>query len=516
MSEPVSTQESPTTRSRIAGEFGTVFALVIWALAVTSLLDRSAYGLTEALARDLLLLWSAADQVPMPIVTLSLPDVRTLFLLPAGVVFSGSLLAAKCVGLLVHLAGVIAIFRWRSRDPANAESALLATGVLLISPLSIHMIDTLDPALFVGLALVLGVWAEHMYHQSRARFGGWYFAQAIVSFLLVDLHPAGLAYPLWLGLRWMRRGTAAGDEDNIIPGRERTHVLIGVALASLLGLFCSGFWPRLGAERNPLLAMGQLLPIDGLPPVVAMILGGAAGALVLALFWFQRRSLREDGLGTVLGFAWLISLISADATTAYLGLLLLLHWGFRSVLDLRLPVGSGFLAQRGIGFAVLIALCSGALISDRSRLEALRGEPVLSAQDDLIDRLARKVQEDNQAEPLKPGLADKETRARTTLRVASQWPGRTMLACRCNALPLPPAMADSGRFAANLAGIRYVIFDPRDPVNRPLVESFAVQGGNLVQTLALERAGVLLAIHAGDAVDHPPPAEPGPPPAPPK
>jgi hypothetical protein len=109
-----------------------------------------------------------------------------------------------------------------------------------------------------------------------------------------------------------------------------------------------------------------------------------------------------------------------------------------------------------------------------------------------------------------PRTVTEEQKARSAPRVASQWPGRTMIACRCSALPLPPASEDETLFLANLKGTQFVVFDPLDPVNRDLSRSFAMLGGARAETLALQPGGVLLQLHPqAQAPDPPPPLAPG-------
>lgn len=80
------------------------------------------------------------------------------------------------------------------------------------------------------------------------------------------------------------------------------------------------------------------------------------------------------------------------------------------------------------------------------------------------------------------------------VRVASQWPGLTMLACRCDALPLPPSAKDSDSLLAMLRGVDYLIFDPRDPGNISLARNLATMDAGKVETVALQQGGVIVAI----------------------
>jgi hypothetical protein len=212
---------------------------------------------------------------------------------------------------------------------------------------------------------------------------------------------------------------------------------------------------------------------------------------------------------------------------------LLLHWGFPLLLRVRVGRAAGLAGQRGVALALLLLLCTAFLVADRARYAALQHAPLLSEQDSLIQVLAADLQQaEQQAQqqakatapaasatpttPQSPGaglvtpeLVTQEQKARSGPRIASQWPGRTMIACRCNTLPLPPASDDPVRFAANLRGIRYVLFDPRDRVNQPLAQNFAQLGGAAAETVALQAGGVLLRLRSDPVAEHAPAPDPG-------
>jgi hypothetical protein len=506
-------ESSEDKRSAATGgvprELWRVAALVAWALAVTALLDRTPYGLDEATARVVLLLWSVSDQVPAPVVTLGVPDFRALFLAPAGVLFSGSLLAAKLCTLLVYLAAVIGLHRWRQRD-GDAEAPLLASGLLLLAPLGVSLIDHLAVGPFLLLCCVLGAWADAIYRETRVRFGGWFFAQLLLCLVLPTLHPAGLALPLVLALSWLRAAPPEAAAASIVPGRERTQVLVGLGAATLCGVLLAGGWPQQTWLGNPLSALSTGIlgfePQSGLGDNLAWLLGGLLALALLATLWWARAGWRSDRLGATLALALGISLFCGDGTWALLALVLLLHWGFPLLLGLRLGRAAGFVGQRGIAFALLLLLSTAFLVADRARFEAQRHETELSAQDRLIRSLAAAVQQDAQraAAAAQPGRVTGEERARSGPRVASQWPGRTMIACRCSTLPLPPASDDPARLAANLRGVRYVIFDPLAPTQRALAQGFAELGGAAAETLSLQSGGVLLKLRGEDVPDKPP------------
>jgi|GEM_PF-277821 len=485
-----------------------VAALVLWALAMTTLLERGPYGLDEATARAVLFLWSIADAVASPIVTLGVPDFRAVYLIPAGVLFSGSLLAAKLCTLVVLLAAVIALFRWR-RQSGDAESPLLASGLMLLCPLVVAAIDTIAIGPFLLLTFALGAWADQGYRASRIRFGGTYFAQLLLCLTAATLHPAGLALPLALALAWLRDRPVPSAGASLVPGSERVQVLAGIGIATLIGVLLAAGWRLQAWLVNPLTGLSGgvfgVRPESSLGDTLSWILGALMLLGWAATLWFVRANLRADRLLATLALGGLIALLAGDATCTLLVLALLLYWGFPLLLRVRVGGAGGFVGQRGVAFALLVVLSTAFLSADRTRYERLQRGAELSAQDRLIDTLASSIQ---QAHPpsAQPGPPTEQDKARSGPRVASQWPGRTTIACRCSVLPLPPGVTDQDLFLSNLRGIDYVLFDPKNPENRVISQNFAVLGGARAETLALQAAGVLLQLHP--APQEPPPGLP--------
>jgi hypothetical protein len=74
--------------------------------------------------------------------------------------------------------------------------------------------------------------------------------------------------------------------------------------------------------------------------------------------------------------------------------------------------------------------------------------------------------------------------------VASPWPARTSIACRCAALPLPPAAKDPESQLALMRGVSYVILaDSLD--SRPLANNFSRLGAR-VEVVSKQPGGVIL------------------------
>jgi hypothetical protein len=505
MTDPaLETDAAPAPRGRstriLPESVWAVIAIVVWALAITTLIDRGPFGLDEASARAILFLWSVSDQVASPIVALGVPDFRAVYLIPAGVPFSGSLLAVKLCTLFVLLTAAIAIFRWRRRT-GDAESPPIACALLLLCPLSAAAIDRVDIGPFLLLTFVLGAWADDAYRTGGIRFGGMYFGQLILCLSACTLHPAGLALPIVLARSWIIRQPAEDQPAGLIPGRERTHVLTGIALATLIGCLLAAAWHLRDWIGNPVTALAafifSLSTDSGAPAALAWTLGSVLLLALVATVWRLRASLGEDRLFATIALGATIAAPSGDLSFALLALSLLLFWGFALLLRVHVPGAGGFIGQRGVAFALLIVVSTAFLSSDRARFERIRSGPELSAQDQLIDGLAQAVHQG-------------EAHAGVGPRVASQWPGRTMIACRCSALPLPPAIEDEQRFLANLRGIDYVVFDPKAPENAALSRAFAILGGGRAETVVLQSAGVVLRLHGAQEPAPAPPLPSGP------
>ncbi len=505
------TGDTSTSRAlRIPAGFWAIVALVLWALAVSTLIERAPYGLDEATARAVLFLWSIADAVASPIVTLGIPDFRAVYLIPAGALFSGSLLAIKLCTLTAVLVAGLGLYRWR-KAAGDGESPLLALGLFLLAPVTIDAIDRVAVGSFLVLTLLLGAWADRMYREGRIRFSGAYFAQLVLIVGAVTLHPAGLALPVVLAIAWLRDPPAEPAAAALIPGSERSHVLLGIVIATVLGALLAAGWRQQPWLGNPVTALAThilgLQPESSLGDALVWVFGALLAALALVVLVHARRQLLADRLGAALGLALVLAAFAGDACFALLALVALLFWGFPLLLQLRLGGAAGFAGQRGIAFVLLIALSTTFLSSDRRRFEALRGGPTLSAQDQVLRSVSEMIQRDKAAIAPLPGAAPTD-KPQSGPRVASQWPGRTMLACRCSALPLPPPSEDPARFLATLRGTDYVVFDPLDPRNRDLSRSFALLGGASAETVALQAGGVILRLHP-DAPAQPAPALPG-------
>jgi hypothetical protein len=502
--------------------------LALWLLAATTLLYREPFGIDEGIARGLLLLWSIADRVGNPVITLSVPDARAIVLAPVGVLFAGSVLAAKLETLGIGLLCALALHA-RRKGQGAADSTLPATALLLLSPLMLSQVDTIGTGPFLLAALLAGAWAHEVHRGERVAFGGYYFLQLALCFAAVSLHPAGLALPLLLAIHWWRAASRAQPATQaVLPGSNRLHMLVGVAITTVAGVALAWGWPHLAWLQAPPVALSLAL-LAWFPDHAALswIVGTVLLASLVGMFVADRAQLREDPLLAMLCLALVLGLPAADAGWALLALVVLVHWGLARLLHARLGGGRGSAAQRAFAFTVLVIAFTGFLSQDRLHWQLLRAGLPLSPTDALIHTLADVVQQSakaagdaggaggaggghaEDAPPPGPGApADEDTEgpvgSRTAVRVASQWPGRTMVACACTVLPLPPALEDAGRFVANLRGLSWVLFDARDPAQAALRGNFAMLGGGIVETISIQPGGVLLRVLPQGADPAPP------------
>lgn len=471
--------------TRIPQKYWAYLALLFWGVMCLMLLNKSTYGVDEGAAQALLLVWSVVDNVVSSIVTLGLPDFRAVFLAPVGFLWTGNLLAAKIFTILMMSVAAWAFHSWRRRS-GDSEGALLATGLLLISPLSLNQIDSISVSPYLLFTFVLGAWADLKYRESPQAFGGMYFAQILLCLVSVTLHPAGLAYPLALLWSWYKAP---------INKKQQSYFFVGIVFTVVFGLILTLGWSHVAWFANPIKGLSGML----VGPSHSKILGAdtwmsGLGMLfvLLVVFWRQAKNLWSDFLGRILLGALIISMLTGDETLGMVGLTICLYWGLPLLLQNDPDLKGGFWQQRGVVLVLIFVISTTYMMIDKSRYQnMLDGQ--LGPSDSLIKSFVEDV----------AGLPNdghkQNSPADKPMRIASQWPARTMLACRCDTLALPPAAKDEQALFANLQGLKYLVFDPRDPANRSLSHNLALMDAGKVETVALQRGGVIVEIKQSPA-----------------
>lgn len=463
--------------SRIPPRYWGYLALLLWGAITLFLLRQDAYSLDEGAAKSLLLVWSVADQVASSVVTFGAPDLRILLYIPAGFLWTGNIFAAKVCTVLALAFAAWLFYSWKQQN-ADPESALIATGLLIISPLTLTQIDALSPGIYLLLAFALGAWLDKAYRADPYHFGGWYFAQLFISALSVSLHPAGLAYPVALLWSWHKEP---------LDHKQQKYFFIGVSFVVLATLLIRMGWHDLEWLQNPLNNLAAIVLGSALSNemTVARWLAGSVILLVLATVVFKQfRHLWSDFTGRTLLIGLALGATTSDPAWAMIALSIILYFGFPLLLRSQPSPTGGLIHQRGVALLLLILLSSLFMRADKAHYE-IRQAGILSEQDQLIRTLSEEAENARKA-------AEETGGTSTHLRVASQWPGRTMIACKCDTLPLPPAAKDAQAQLAMLHSITHLLFDPKQPANILLSRNLAALGGDAAETVELQPEGVLL------------------------
>lgn len=466
--------------SRIPPRYWGYLTLLLWGSITLFLLRQDPYNLDEGAAKSLLLVWSVADQVASSVVTFGAPDLRILLYIPAGFLWTGSVFAAKIFTVLALAITAWLFYAWK-QDDSDTESALLATGLLIISPLTLIQIDTLSPGTYLLLAFALGAWLNRAYRAAPYPFGGWYFSQLFVSAFSASLHPAGLAYPLALLWSWHKEP---------LDRKQQKYFYIGIGFVVLATLIIRMGWNDLEWLQNPVKSLAATalgLPLNNEMTAMRWVTGIATLLVLATIIFKQYRSLWSDFTGRTLLIGLTLGATTSDPAWAMIALSIILYFGFPLLLRSQHPPTGGLMRQRGVALMLLILLSTLFMRADKAHYE-VRQHDALSDQDQLIRSLSE------EAESARKAAEETDSGATTAprLRVASQWPSRTMIACRCDTLPLPPAAKDPQAQLAMLHSITHLLFNPQQPANFLLARNLAVLGGGLTETVALQPGGALI------------------------
>lgn len=465
---------------RIPGRYWGYLAILVWMIVSILILRRDLHYLDESATRSLLIIWSIVDQVANAAVTFGTPDLRILIYAPFGYLWTGEVFPIKVFTLI--LLGWLGwlLYLW-CRNLITNEAAILGTALFLICPLMFNQLDTLSPGIYLLLTFVLGAKLNTAYRNRPIPFGGNYFAQLLLCSFSLTLHPAGLAYVLVLLWSWHK---------DPIDQKNRKFFLVGIGLITILTLIIRMGWNDANWFINPIgsiagIALG--LSIDGqITPIRWLI--GIIGFIWLGYTLFsQWKIISSDFLGRILLVGSLIGLISADSTWAVLVLIILLFFGLPSLLYSRGSIGFSESRNRMLAFLTITVLSTTFLYTDKSGYE-LRRNHAVTGQEQLIQILA------DEAEKYREFKEENSAIALPRLRVASQWPGRTMIACKCDTLPLPPATPDAQSQLTMMRGISYLLLDPQQDKNILLARNLSHLGG-AIETIAIEPEGVLLKIN---------------------
>ena len=454
--------------ARIDQRYWALLLLAAWGsiLVFFNLVGFTPYGIDEGAARALMLDWSIADQVAHPIVVFGMPDFRALMFIPLGLYWSGSIIAAKIFTVIITFLAIWLLYSW-SKQTQSDEVALIGSGLLLIAPITLLQLDAISVGPYLLLMFGLAWRVDQKYRAQDRAITSWYFIQLLLIATVVTLHPAGLAVPAALAWFW---------KQNPIDLKRRNQVLLGIGLTVTVILVMQAGWIALPWFSNPLPPLGTaVLGFDPLELTARNPLFGAVPfALLLTVLVMDRRFIGSNVLAAMLALGSIIGLVAADGAWAMSAIALLLYRGTALLIKANsaLPARN-FVGQRGIVFVALFGVATLFMQVDRGHARHNQLD-VLSPQDELIRTLA-----------LEAETADE------SFRVASEWPGRTMIAVKRAALPLPPPQDDPEKFMQQMKGVTHIMFAHNDPDNSPLARSIAGLSGN-AETVALQPGGVIV------------------------
>ncbi len=462
---------SSTVLDRLSARHAGLLGLCLLSLAYMALFRYDLYGVEEAAARALLLNWSIVHQVASPVGLFGVPDLRGFLFVLLDLHWAGSLIAAKVFSMLILFATVLALYRWSERY-IGAEAGMIACGLLPLLPISIMQADAVGGGIYLLAAFVAIAWLDPKVRASTFDMPGLAFLEAVLLAFSVSIHPAGLAVAVVLGFMWWR--------DPAVGAKKRRNVLIVLSIGLLVPLLIRMGWPDAAAMPEDALSFfGGMLLGPSLLPVAEETRQGVglilAVLLVLVMAWTLWRRGREPLtwfllLGLLFG-AWHMNdvwLFLAAAFLLYVGTPLLLQAHAR----LGWP---GLWGQRGGVLLLLFLVATTAMSVDRM-YRSIGQQHLMDASDRLIAVLA----------------ADAQQRERKFLAV-SEWPARTMMACRRDVLPLSVIRRDDDAqaFLQGVEGVTHFLFDPRAERNRDLARVFSALS-SYYETVALEEAGVVL------------------------
>jgi hypothetical protein len=475
-----SQNKSKFNLSNIPGKYWALTAMVLWGGGILffGLLRLDTYGMDEGGAMALLLAWSVAEKVVIPVTVLGGPDFRALFFWPIALYWPGSMLAAKIFTMMVMFGGAYALYRW-SRDRHSEEVALIATGLLLIAPLAVLQIDSVASAPFLLGAFGLALWLDKKYRASPHTISSLYFIQMLLVAAVVSFHPMGLAYPLALAWQWQRDPKSQ---------TQKKQVWLGLGLTTVVVLVMRLGWIDVPWLANPFIALNQaLFSVNELNPGSGGWLGGALMAVALIVIIAKDyKSLLNNLMGSLLLAAFITGLLAADRNWAVIALVIVLYEGFPLLIDVNKRISArGFMGQRGVVMIAIMAFAVLFMRADKIHAQFIQSE-ILSPVDELIRTLEKEAQDPDQ-----PFIA------------ASQWPARTMLVCRRDVLHLPPPKPDGQQLLKSIKGVTHVVYDHRSPDNDLLNKNLADITG-ATQTLAIQQAGVIIKIKGTERTEQSP------------
>jgi len=451
-----------------------LLGLCIVAFLYMALFRYDNYGIEEGAARALLINWSIVHQIANATPLFGVPDFRALLFIILDLHWAGSLPAAKVFTLFLMLASALMFYRWLENYD-NSEPATMATAMLLIAPISVLQVDSISPGVFLFFCFISTFWLNEMYEDSQRTVTGSLFMMMVFSAFAISLHPMGIALPLALMLLWLSKH---GDD---ILNAKRRNLLVTMVATTLVVILIRWGWSGLAWDTNYLANLGVIFmgsPIlQDKPPTGWGLMVASILSLVVSVYAYQRNI---ELFSLTLMLACIIGLFLPDTSWALMVLITILAVGLPQLIAVHRRTGiQSLIGQRG-GILLLVIICANLFTSADKHYREISQLHLKSDVDYLITSAV--------------GIANDDSKEFT---MASQWPGRTMLATKRDVLPLPPEsiLNDSKTFVEKTKGVTHYLFNPNSPENKKLSQ-MSMSLGKRMETIELLPAGIILEVHS--------------------
>lgn len=453
-----------------------MIGLCLLAWAFLSMFRYDNYGIEESAALDILLNWSIVHQIASPVAFFGIPDLRAVLFIPLDMYWAGSLIAVKVFTMYILFGTALMMYKW-SAEVHSGESSMMATALFLIAPISLMQTDAIGSGIYLLFCFVVAGWLNQMIRNSDKALPSWFFLQLLVAALAVSMHPMGLAVPIALMIHWLRNSS-----DKV-----QTRRIIGsIAFTALFMLFVRWGWYGLDAsDADPLSVLGDSLL--GSPLLHGD--GSGAGILIATLLLMSigvhawRRS--NDPVSIMLICAGLIGTLHADHAWALVCWVTTLYLGLPLLIELNERIGKrSLIGQRGILLLLVLIVATVSMLNTR-QLGIVAQQQLMGPVDALISVLEKEAGDTDAA-----------------FLAASQWPARTLLACRRDVLPLPPASDDVMAFRRQTGRLTHIAFNPHQESMLALSRNAAALSDTF-ETIALQYGGVVLKVKPPVSKDGP-------------
>jgi len=214
--------------------------------------------------------------------------------------------------------------------------------------------------------------------------------------------------------------------------------------------------------------------LSGLGPHANIGIGLTIFLLLIFIIVRDREYLLHQFSGRLLLLGSIIGMVAADATWALLVITLLIYRGTYLLVKFNDSASKeNLLSKRGFVITGTLIIATIFMLSNKGYTQ-YRSMEIVSPTDALIRTVCTEA-EDHE----KP------------FKAASQWPARTMIVCRRDVFPLPPAASNGEELLSKMTGITHMLFNHNDEANQGLSNNIADLSG-LAQTIALQKGGVVI------------------------